>query len=189
MNMMNGPIHEQTLKTFEQFLNSNHKPNRHETIMEQHKIRVWDKVEKKFYTSKTIHNNTGDVTELLLNQNGEIYICEKRGDIIKLTHEKNFEVENRFIKNLYVGIRDTSEKRYYFNDIVKFTTKGKGGNPPTFSYGVLIWDGDKLAIGSGPINDYTAIDGISERELRDAEIVGNIYQDAKIIMGDLPGHI
>ena len=52
--------------------------------------------------------------------------------------------------------------------------------------GVLVWMGDCLAIGSGPINDYSAIDQIKIYELKDAEIIGNIYEYAHLIMGHQP---
>lgn len=183
---MNGQIQGQTFELFCKLIHS--KLNRHENVMEQVKVRVWDKLEKKFYQTKISRNTLSDCTELLMSQEGEIYIRERENGVEKLTHEKNLEFEKRFIKDLYVGIRDNNDKKYFFNDIVKFTHKQRSG-PPTHSFGVLVWFGDKLGIGSGPINDYTAIDSITERELRECENVGNIYQDAKIIMGDMPGHI
>ncbi len=71
-----------------------------------------------------------------------------------------------------VGILDKNDKGYFLNDIVKFADG---------STGVLIWFGDCLGIGSGPIDDYTAIDQVRGYELRKAEIIGNIIDNPKLI--------
>lgn len=184
MKYLDGLITTKGLTYNEFLLLIRSKPNKHDTLMEHNKVRVWDKLQKRFFQTK-YDRNGGDITELLMSQEGEIYLREKLNGVDKLIHEGNLEFKDRFIKNLYVGIRDSNDKKYFINDIVKFTTRGKGGNPSSYSFGVLIWDRDCLGIGSGPIGDYTAIDRVSERDLREAENVGNIYQDAKIIMGDI----
>jgi hypothetical protein len=165
------------------FLNLQNQQKR-QNPMNNLKFRIWDAIEKQWFTpsyrNETI-GKTAHVREILLSQTGEVIMREYRDGIETLVHEKDMEFPGRYIKNMAVGIRDSNSKRYHFNDIVCFTdSKGRK------SYGVLIWYGDRLAIGSGPIDDYTAIDPITEHELREAEIVGSVYTHRHVIMGTEP---
>lgn len=76
---------------------------------------------------------------------------------------------------LQLDILDKNGINYHFNDIVQ-TAQG---------IGVLEWFGDRLGISSGEIGNYHATDEISREELECAEIVGNIYQHAHLLAGDL----
>lgn len=153
------------------------------------KFRVFDRLKNQFFTN--ISQRNGHVSELFLSQEGEIYLHERDEAGDRLTHEKDLfgyygEKKNgdklpRFERNLYTGCRDSNQKKYFFNDIVCFINKDTGQR----SYGVLIWYGDRLCIGSGEIENYHAIDSISEKELRETEHAGNIYQNANLIMGEL----
>lgn len=140
------------------------------------KIRIWDKIEKKWFTpvyKKATLGKPEEIHELLINQNGDISLHEARDGQHKFTHEIDMEFKDRYIKQQAVGIRDVNGSRYFFGDIVQCDT----------GIGVLVWDGDKLGIGSGPIDDYTAIDRVTEHELRQWEIKGNILQHRHLIMG------
>lgn len=152
------------------------------------KFRVFDRQTKHFFENKSARG--GNISEVLLSQEGEIYLHERTDGVDKLTHEKDLfgfydekkDGQNipRFERNMYSGVRDSNQVKYFFNDIVCFTHSG--GNK---SYGVLVWMGDRLGIGSGPINDYHAIDSITEVELRKTDKAGNIYQHAHLIMGEI----
>ena len=153
------------------------------------KFRFWDTVDKQFF--KSVYKpagttNTLEIRELLVSQNGEIFLHEEKAGCVTLIHQKNFDlpidqddVNPRYLKDLYSGVRDIKGKKYYFNDIVCFTDK-QGQK----SWGVLVWEHGSLSIGSGPIGNYHAIDSINKYELAATECVGNIYQDRHLIMGD-----
>ena len=66
-----------------------------------------------------------------------------------------------------VGIFDVNGKEYFFDDIVEIDG----------SYGVLVWMDDRLGIGSGEPNSYHAIDSITQKELENSTIVGNIHEN------------
>lgn len=152
------------------------------------KFRVFDRLNKQFF--KNVSNRNGNTSELFLSQEGEIYLHEKDEVGERITHEKDLfgfygEKDNgeklpRFERNMYTGCRDSDHKKFFFNDIVCFIDDNNNR-----SYGVLVWMGDKLGISSGPIDNYTAIDSVTEQELRKTEHSGNIYQNANLIMGEI----
>lgn len=150
--------------------------------MERAQYTVWDRMENKFFQNIYQPKKPDAkeyVRELLLTMSGELYLRIVENGLEICVHESQME-PNRFIVVPKLSERDCNQKRYYLNDIVKFTDAENRS-----SYGVLIWDKHfgSLAIGSGPIDNYTAIDPINAKELAAQERFGNIYQDYKIIMG------
>lgn len=153
--------------------------------MNKVKFRVFDHLTKQFFKNNC--QRSGETTEVLMSQEGEIYLREKTATEDKITHEKYLAFPNRFSRSLYTGVRDSNHNKYFFNDIVCFISKT--GNR---SYGVLIWWADKLAIGSQPefikeTKEYTynATDSITESDLHKTDKAGNIYQNANLIMGEI----
>lgn len=71
----------------------------------------------------------------------------------------------------YLNIFDKNKKQYAFNDIVI----------DKYGIGVLVWLGDRLGIASGDIDNYNCIEEITEKELMNSEILGNIFENPDII--------
>lgn len=141
------------------------------------KFTVWDNEEKKFFETK-FDRYTGELREIYLTQNGELVlrVKENQAGPELITYLPGGE-DARYIKNHYTGTLDKDGHKLFFNDIIAFA------NPDgSRSYGVLVWMGHCLGIGSGPVNNYHAVDQITERELREkGEKAGNIYQHAHLI--------
>lgn len=154
--------------------------------MEHIRFRAWDTIEKQFfkpvYKRGSVNNAGVYISEILLTQAGEVMYRETKDGETKITHEIAMEFRNRFKINLRAGMKDIDNKKYYFNDIVKVKRDDAG----TQGIGVLIWLGNRLGIGFGPIDDYTFTEPITESELKQSEIIGNIYMDRHIIMGIEP---
>lgn len=143
------------------------------------KYRVWDNEKKQWF--ETVFNRyTGELREIYMSQNGELVLREKQSKDApdQFTHLPQGEKTDppRYIKNTYTGTRDKDGNKLFFNDIICFTLAN--GEK---SYGVLVWMGARLGIGSGPVDNYHAIDGIDEHELRKADKAGNIYEHAHLI--------
>lgn len=135
------------------------------------KFKFFDLESKSWFQEK---NNKEHCKQLVLTQNGELIFIETINGHVNITHEKDFptveykgEIVPKFVKVQGTNIRDVGEHRYYIDDIVKF----KDG-----SIGVLIFSRDGLCIGSGPFNNYTAIDPVRKDELREAERIGSIHE-------------
>ena len=78
--------------------------------------------------------------------------------------------------DLPVGIKDRNGKEYFFNDIVDCYKDGT-----YIGRGVLVWEETYLAIASGYIGNYHAIDQASKAELEESEIIGNIHENPELI--------
>lgn len=152
--------------------------------MEQIKFRAWDTVENQFfkpvYQRQTVDKAKIYISELLLTQSGEVMHRITKDSETTITHEIAMEFRNRFKINLRAGIKDCEGKKYYFNDIVKVKRNIAG----TENIGVLVWVGDRFGIAYGPIDDYTSVEPITKDELEASEIIGNVYMNRKLIMGD-----
>jgi hypothetical protein len=143
------------------------------------KTRIWDAELKTWYTP-TFNRNTGELSEIYLSQNGELVLRQISALGVQTFAHLQQTDPPRYIKSMYTGTRDKDGNKLFFNDIIAFPNEGDGSK----SYGVLIWMGARLGIGSGPIDNYSAEDSITEQELRKAEKAGNIYEHAHLIQGD-----
>lgn len=141
--------------------------------MEQIKVRIWDSKESKWFKPEYSKNGVKNenLKEILLTQRGEVMIRERVDGVEKLTDD----VENRYVINFMLPIKDLHHKKYSINDIVKTNT----------GYWVLTHDGFKLCLAQGEIDDYKIYHNVSEIELRNFELAGNIYENSYLLKNNL----
>ena len=148
----------------------NHNANPKNLQTKNHKIM---NLRFKFLNTETkeyFKPNYKPYHDLLITGNGDIYEVKTEQE-----HVQDFKTTFRLVTQhyqaiQYTGLRDQNQNKLFIGSIMKF---------PDGSVGVLIWWGDKLAIGSGPIDNYTAIDEVTEKELRASDLIGDAIQNPK----------
>lgn len=137
--------------------------------MRKLKFRVWDKENNKFY-EPTYAAYKGELEELLLSPSGDLNMRKFKDEttIEILNHESLWP--DRFEIVQYTGLEDKNGKGGYHNDIIKHPIYGKG---------TIEWYSNGWAIYfEGMYGD----EGWMEFEvIKEAEIIGNIYENANLL--------
>lgn len=147
--------------------------------MDNLKLKFWDTLEKKYFRP-SYNSDYTKITELVVTASGEIYLHELEEGVHKLTHQAT----GRYIKQVYAGVRDNNQVKYFFGDIVKTSEPHPfdGSQPDTIKYGVLVWMDFTFGIQYGDV----AL-SCTDLLLMSSENVGSIYSDPALV-GANPNH-
>lgn len=147
------------------------------------KFRVWDKENNKYFVP-TYEAYEGNLEYLTLHPKGDLLMKTKNKSI----HESCFP--NRFIVQLYTGLKDKNDKEIYEGDILKRTVSvhvlGSGRPPKDVDEYLKVEYKDEYAgfcIGETHLFAYVGAkyDVHTGCRCTDVEVVGNIYESPELL--------
>jgi len=154
-------------------------------------FRIWDKEKQKMYEP---WNYPEPVSGRLMEMDMEgLFISIADGSLALLDECGNYEWvdDRRFIKMQFIGLRDKNGKKVYEGDIVRYITMN------VYYTGVVFYNEKQARFEIKPLlnhkvrttfathGDYGDNLPLSEFDMENTEIIGNIYKNPELVGGQL----